>query len=379
MKEGFGIKLKFKQNKLMENLNYAIRGISNKNLIPILGCIKFDLKEEGLYLLSTNNEFAIKCLIDKKDIVEIIELGEIVISGRYIYDIVKKLSNEIITIEEVVDSQVLITTTNSSFKLNCNKSNEFPNIELEYTKNPIMLVKNEFKNMINQIIFSTSTQESRPILTGINFKISKKVMECTATDSYRLSKKTILLNDDVDSEINIVVPSKNLVETTKMLIEDDEKLELHIFGNKIIFKCNNIIIMSRLINGNYPATDKLIPKDYALTIKVKLDDFYNAIDRASLLTNEEEKNIINLFIDSNKAKITSNIPEIGNVEENINVLNKDNKNLNISFSSKFMMEAIKVFNSEDIELCFNGEIKPIIIKNVDNSDLIQLILPIRTY
>ena len=373
------MKLKIKQNKLMENLNYAIRGISNKNLIPILGCIKFDLKEEGLYLLSTNNEFAIKCLIDKKDIVEIIELGEIVISGRYIYDIVKKLSNEIITIEEVVDSQVLITTTNSSFKLNCNKSNEFPNIELEYTKNPIMLVKNEFKNMINQIIFSTSTQESRPILTGINFKISKKVMECTATDSYRLSKKTILLNDDVDSEINIVVPSKNLVETTKMLIEDDEKLELHIFGNKIIFKCNNIIIMSRLINGNYPATDKLIPKDYALTIKVKLDDFYNAIDRASLLTNEEEKNIINLFIDSNRAKITSNIPEIGNVEENISIINNENKNLNISFSSKFMMEAIKVFNSDDIELCFNGEIKPIIIKNVDKTDLIQLILPIRTY
>ena len=373
------MKLKIKQNKLVENLNYAIRGISNKNLIPILGCIKFDLKEEGLYLLSTNNEFAIKCLIDKKDIEEIIELGEIVISGRYIYDIVKKLNNEIITIEEIVDSQVLITTTNSSFKLNCNKSNEFPNIDLEYTKNPILLDKIEFKTMINQIIFSTSTQESRPILTGINFKISNHIMECTATDSYRLSKKTIELNENIDSEVNIVVPSKNLIETTKMLIDDNEKLELHIFGNKIIFKCNNIVIMSRLINGNYPATDKLIPKDYSITIKIKLDDFYNAIDRASLLTNEEEKNIINLFIDSNRAKITSNIPEIGNVEENISIINNENKNLNISFSSKFMMEAIKVFNSEDIELCFNGEIKPIIIKNVDNSDLIQLILPIRTY
>ena len=164
-----------------------------------------------------------------------------------------------------------------------------------------------------------------------------------------------------------------------MLIDDNDKLQMHIFANKIIFKCNDIIILSRLINGNYPATDKLIPEDFSLTVKVKLSDFYNAIDRASLLTNEEEKNIINLFIDSNKAKITSNIPEIGNVEENINIINNENKNLNISFSSKFMMEAIKVFNSEEIELCFNGEIKPIIIKNINNSKLIQLILPIRTF
>lgn len=373
------MKIRIKQNVLVENLNYVIRGVSSKNLIPILNCIKFDLKEEGLYLLSTNNEFAIKSFIDKKDITEIIELGELVISGRYIYEIIRKLGNEIITIEEVVDSQVLITTTNSSFKLNCNQSNEFPNIDLEYAKNPIKLDKNTFKTMINQIIFSTSTQESRPILTGINFKINKNVLECTATDSYRLSKKTIKLNENVDNNVNIVVPSKNLVETSRMIPEDNEKIEIHIFSNKVIFKCNNLVIMSRLINGNYPATDKLIPNEYSLTIKVKLDDFYDAIDRASLLTNEEEKNIINLFIDSNKAKITSNIPEIGNVEENINIVNNENKNLNISFSSKYMMDAIKVFNSKEIELCFNGEIKPIIIKNVDSDSLIQLILPIRTF
>ena len=121
------MKIRIKQNVLVENLNYVIRGVSSKNLIPILNCIKFDLKEEGLYLLSTNNEFAIKSFIDKKDITEIIELGELVISGRYIYEIIRKLGNEIITIEEVVDSQVLITTTNSSFKLNCNQASEFPN------------------------------------------------------------------------------------------------------------------------------------------------------------------------------------------------------------------------------------------------------------
>lgn len=373
------MKLKIKQNKLIENLNHSIRGISNKNLIPILNCIKFELKEEGLYLLSTNNEFAIKTFIPANDIESIDELGEIVILGRYIYDIIKKLNNEIITIEESNNSQILITTNNSSFKLNCNRVEDFPNLDIEFVKEPILLTKTSFKTMINQIIFSTSTQESRPILTGINFKIANNLLECTATDSYRLSKKQIELSNCNLNDINIVVPSKNLIETTRMISEDNEKLELHIFANKVIFKCNNIIIMSRLINGTYPATDKLIPTEFNLTIKVKLQDFYNAIDRASLLTNEEEKNIINLFIDSNKAQITSNIPEVGNVLENINIINNENKNLTISFSSKYMMDALKVFNSEEIELCFNGEIKPIILKNINDNHLIQLILPIRTF
>ena len=373
------MKLKIKQNKLVEHLNYSIRGVSNKNLIPILSCIKFDLKEEGLYLLSTNNEFAIKTFIPKKDIEDIQELGEIVISGRYIYEIVKKLSNQIINIEEIIDSQILISTNTSSFKINCNKVSDFPNLDLEFSKNPILISKTAFKTMINQIIFSTSTQESRPILTGINFKTKDNLLDCTATDSYRLSRKVIELDNQLQEEINITVPSRNLLETIKMINEDNEKLEMHIFANKIIFKCNDIIIMSRLINGNYPEADKLIPKEFSLTVKVKLSDFYNAIDRASLLTNEEEKNIINLFIDSNKAKITSNIPEIGNVEENIELMNYENKSLNISFSSKFMMEAIKVFDAEEVEICFNGEIKPIIIKNVSDEHLIQLILPIRTF
>ena len=116
------MKLSIKQKILLEHLNNVIKGISNKNLIPILNCIKFELKKEGLYLISTDNEIAIKDFIDKKEIENIDVQGEILISGRYIYDIVRKLNNEIINIEEVIDSQVLITTETSEFKLNCNNS-----------------------------------------------------------------------------------------------------------------------------------------------------------------------------------------------------------------------------------------------------------------
>mgnify|MGYP004510092417 CR=1 FL=1 len=373
------MKLSIKQKVLMEHLNYVIKGISNKNLIPILNCIKFELTDDGLYLLSTDNEIAIKSFIPSKDIDLIDIKGEMVISGRYIYDIVRKLTNEIINIEEIIDSQVLITTNSSSFKLNCNNADEFPNIDLEFTSTPVLISEKEFKLAINQTIFATSQQESRPTLTGVNFKLNKDLMEVTATDSYRLSKKVIKLNTNITENLDIIIPSKNLYEIIKLVSEDDSMLEMHIFANKVIFKIKDIIIMTRLINGNYPDTNKLIPETSDLKIKLDLNNFYNAIDRASLLTNTEEKNIIKLETKGNIMIISSNIPEIGNVEEKIMIEKNQDKDIKISFSSKYMMDAIKTFESDKIELHFSGEIRPIILNYVDSKELTQLILPIRTY
>ena len=373
------MKIKIKQKVLLEHLNYAIKGISSKNLIPILNCIKFELTEDGLYLLSTDNEIAIKTFITKDKIDSIDEIGEIVISGRYIYDIIRKLSDEIINIEEVIDSQVLITTQTSSFKLNCVDAKEFPNLELEYVNDPIVLSQKTFKNAIQQIIFATSTQESRPVLTGVNFKITNNLLECTATDSYRLAKRKITLDKNINNNVDIIVPSKNLNEVIRMINEDNNQIELHIFVNKIIFKFGSLIIMSRLINGTYPDTNKSIPSSFTLKIETNLNKLYNAIDRASLLTNEEEKNIINLSTKGEIAFITSNIPEIGNVEEKITIKKDVEEEIKISFSSKYMMDAIKNFECDNIEISFNGEIKPIIITSTENDELIQLISPIRTF
>lgn len=373
------MKLKIKQNILMEHLNYVIKGISNKNLIPILNCIKFELKSEGLYLLSTDNEISIKTFIKKEDIENIDTLGDIVVSGRYIYDIIKKLPNEIIDIEEVMDSKIFINTKNSSFNLNCNLVNDFPKLELEENKNPIVLNQKVFKNIINQTIFATSTQESRPVLTGINLKINQDILECTATDSYRLASKKIKLPSESNEKINIIIPTRNLNELLKLLNDDEAEIKIHIFNNKIIFMFDTIIFMSRLINGSYPDTSKLIPEEFSTEIIVNLKDLYNSIDRASLLTNEADKNTVKLSIIDNKILLRSNIPEIGNVEEKLDIIESNNNDIKIAFSSKFMMDALKVMECDNVKLLFNGEIKPIIIKDASNDDLIQLILPIRTY
>ena len=373
------MKLKIKQNKLMEHLNYVIKGISSKNLIPILNCIKFELTNDGLYLMSTDNEVAIKTFIPKDKIENIDVCGEIVVSGKYIYEIIKKLPNEIINIEEVMESKLYINTSNSSFNLNCNNASDFPMLDLEDNKNPIIISKKMFKSIINQTLFATSTQESRPALTGLNFKIEGDTLECVATDSYRLAKKIIKLDNNVVEKINIIIPTKNLYELVKLFNDEEGNLELHIFNNKVIFKFNSIIMMSRFVNGTYPDTSKLIPTSFSITMEVKLDDLYNAIDRASLLTNESDKNTIKLETSENSIKLSSNIPEIGNVEETVGLNNNIDEEFRIAFSSRYMMDALRSCEGDEVELLFNGEVKPIIVKEKGNDDLIQLILPIRTY
>ena len=236
-----------------------------------------------------------------------------------------------------------------------------------------------FKTIINQTEFATSTIESRPVLTGINFKIDKNLIECTATDSYRLAIKKIKLSNSIPEKTNITIPTKNLIELIRMMNEDTENIEMHIFNNKVIFKFDSITMMTRIISGTYPDTSKLIPEEFNLKLKVKLSDFYSAIDRASLLTNESDKNTIKFETKNNIVIISSNIPEIGNVEETILVEKNNSEDIKIAFNSKFMMDAIRVMESGEIELLFNGEFKPIIVKNPESDDLIQLILPIRTY
>ncbi|MDD2180827.1 MAG: DNA polymerase III subunit beta, partial [Bacilli bacterium] len=293
--------------------------------------------------------------------------------------IIRKLPNETINIEEVLEDKINIFTEKSSFYLNCNKIDDFPTLNLEENNEPIKVKQKVIKNLINQTIFATSLEESRPVLTGINFKIVGNQLKCTATDSYRLSSKTIEVDQNIANELNIIIPNKNIQELSKIINDEDDIIELHIFTNSIIFKFSNITFMSRLINGTYPNTSALIPNDFSLKLKVKKSDFYNSIDRASLLTNEYEKHTIKLELENKDVKISSNIPEIGKVEEKLIVEKDSEQNLTISFSSKYMLEALKSMEEEYIEILFNGELKPIIIKNIDNDSLIQLILPIRTY
>lgn len=371
------MKFIIKQETLLESLNHTARAISPRNLIPILTGIKFDLKEEGLYLSASDTDISIRCLIPNEKIIKVEELGSIVIGGKYIVDIIKKLPNMDITIEVMDGHKMIVSTVNTEFNLNGINPNEFPNLDLEETTEPIILQTKVLKNIINQTFFATSQNESRPLLTGINFRIDNNLMEVIATDSYRLAKKSINIDNEQDKNINIVIPGKNLMELSKIIDDEKENLELHIFENKILFKYKEILFLSRLLSGTYPATSAIIPKEFGVSVKCSCNGLFEMIDRASLLTSDRDKNTIKLVLKDNELIISSNSPEIGKVEEKMLVESSDK--IEISFSSKYMLDSIKSFETDDITLFMNSDNSPIIIKSEEDDSLIQLVLPIKTY
>ena len=372
------MKFTIEKNILLENLTYVSKAISIKNIIPILNGIKFELTDDGLALTASDSELTIKTFIPKEKITQIEKTGTIIIQSKFITEIIRKMPSDIINFEVVDGLKIKIYTENNQYNLNCLDPKEYPSLKIEESKTPLTINSKIFKEMITQTSFAISNQELRPILTGVNLKITGDIMECVATDSYRLSKKNITLDEPVKEEVNVVIPGKNLIEFEKIL-SDDEDLELHIFNTKILFKYKNILFQSNLLNGTFPNTSNLIPTEFEIIAKSNLDDYFSAIDRASLLTQGKDKNIVKMKIENGKMIINSYASEIGKVEEKVNIETDEEAKIDISFSAKYMLDALKTIKDEDILILLNTDVKPIVIKSVNDESLIHLILPIKTY
>ena len=372
------MKFTIEKSILLENLTNTIKAVSTKNVIPILNGIKFELNSKGLELTASDSELTIKTFIDKKEIKNVEKEGTVIIQSKYILDIIRKMPSDLINFELIDNVRIKIYTDNNQYNLNCLDYKEYPNVKLEENKDPIVISGDVLKTIINQTVFAISNQELRPLLTGLNIKITGDILECIATDSYRLSKKTIKINSEVKNDINIVIPGKNIIELEK-IINDESDVEIHIFNNKILFKYKNIVFQSNLLSGTYPNTSNLIPTDFEITSTVSLSEYFDAIDRASLLTQGKDKNIVIMKIEKDEMIINSYASELGKTEEKLNVKSTDNASINISFSSKYMLDALKVFKSENVDILLNNDVKPIIIKSKEDESLIELILPIKTY
>ena len=374
------MKIKINRDLLLGGLIKVSKAISTKNLIPVLAGVKFEVKKNKLVLTASDNDITIEVVIEADDNKFIIEReGGVVIQGKYILDIVRKIPDEYINIEVLDDLIIFISTKNSEFNLNGISNGEYPNINLDESKKKISINSDIFKNIVNQTVFAASIEENKPILTGINFNVNQDILECNSTDSYRLARKVIKLNNKSDENYNIVIPSHNILEFSKILNDYEEEVEIHIFSNKVLFKLNDLKFESRLINGTYPNTSNLLPAEVLTIINCNINDIYDVIDRVSILSSDKEKNTVTLEAKNNEIILKSNSSEVGRVEEKM-VVNKNNEEeIKISFSARYMMDALKSFSTKTVDIYLVGEAKPILIKSKEDETLTQLVLPIRTY
>ncbi|HAR6078943.1 TPA: DNA polymerase III subunit beta [Staphylococcus pseudintermedius] len=363
-------------------LNDTLKAISPRATLPILTGIKIDATNEGIVLTGSDSEISIEITIpnqvDGQEIINEVEPGSVVLPGRFFVDIIKKLPGKEVKLSTNEQFQTLITSAHSEFNLSGLDPDQYPLLPQVSSDDALQLPVKVLKNIIAQTNFAVSTSETRPVLTGVNWLIQQNELLCTATDSHRLAVRKLKLEEEIEDK-NVIIPGKALAELNKIMTDSEDHIDIFFASNQVLFRVGNVNFISRLLEGHYPDTSRLFPENYEIKLGLNNSDFYHAIDRASLLAREGGNNVIKLSTGDTQIELSSTSPEIGTVKEEVTANDVEGGNLKISFNSKYMMDALKAIDNEEVEVEFFGTMKPFILKPKDDDTVTQLILPIRTY
>lgn len=359
-------------------LSVVGRAVSANSPLPALSGIKIDVFKDYLSLTASDSLVSIQKILRTTDsdvVLEINETGSIVLEAKFIIEIVRKIDSDEIHIEVIDGTLTKISGYNAEFNINGQKSIDFPMIDFNKPANRFNLSATNLQKIISQTAFAASDKETRPVLTGVNFKKDGNKIECVATDSYRLAKKVIELNEG--ENFNITIPTKALSEIAKSL-DKDSNILVCISDKKIQFWVDSIVIQSRLIDGQYPETSRLIPQTFEHTLVVDSRDLLNAIDRASFIKSDGIS-IIKLSISNSELMISSRSQEVGYSKEKIVPIEYKGKPFEISFSGRYVFDAIRALSGAIVKIEFSGDMKPFVLSTGEDETVLQLVLPVRTY
>lgn len=365
---------------LLVTLQNVSRGLSDKKPFPVLTGIQITVEQHKIIFVTTNKDVSVQIILEENNDLQIQETGACVVPGKHFLEIIKKIEGNEIEFTLFESTTIKILSNRSDFTLVTYDNSLFPRINFEPQQQATHLDAQSLKEIIKQTSFAAATSEARIVLTSVNFKFYGNKLEITATDSFRLARKILEYEDNFDSK-KINIPSKSLEELNKILDEGHEDVELYVVDKTAIFKYRNVTFVTRLVEGIYPDTTSLFPKDQMLTIKFNKSELLSAVDRASLFTGVDNLSIVKLTLNANKSiEISSNSTEIGKVVEEIYPLEvSEQMNFQIAFSTKYLSDALKSFENQTILIKFTGEIKPAVIIGENDQNLVQLLLPVRVF
>lgn len=363
--------------KLLNSLNIVSRAISNYSPLPAFSGIKFDVSDNEICLTGSDSDISIRTYLNQNEDnnLTIIKTGSIVIESKYILDIIRKIDTDIIEIEVLDGCTTKICGGNSEYNIIGMYPNDYPNLDFSKCEDEFKIESSKLKQIISQTLFATSDKDNRPVLTGLNFVSKEHKLIVTGTDSYRLARKEIDVDNDLN--FNITIPAKSLSEVMKSLDSSNEVL-IGISLKKVQFIFEDTLIQTRLIDGKYPDTDRLIPTEFKSELLLDVKDALGSIDRLSFIKNDGIS-IIKLSLDNNECVLSSKSQEIGYATEILKSGEYHGSTMEISFNGKYVFDSIKALNDSQIVFKFSGEMSAFIIVGKSDESSIQLVLPVRTY
>ncbi len=365
------MKLTFKKADLLNGINIVLKAVPSKTTMPILECILIDASAEEIRLTGNDTELGIETKVEGT----ILENGKIALDAKLFSEIIRKLadSESPITIETDERLNTVISCEKSVFKIQGKDGEEFSCLPFIERERYICLSQFTLKEVIRQTIFSISVNDSNKMMTGELFEIHENELRVASLDGHRMSIRKILLKDSYET-MKVIVPGKTLNEISKILTGDNEKEVLIFFGsNHILFEFDDTLVVSRLIEGEYFKIDQMISNDYATKLSINKKEFLDAIERASILIRENDKKPIILNIQESVMEIRLN-SSFGTMNDQI-LIHKNGQDLMIGFNPKFLIDALRIIDQEEVELYMMNAKSPCFIKDAEES-YIYLILPV---
>lgn len=357
------------KSNLAKGVSIVSKAVPSKTTMPILECILIDATTDIIRLTANDMELGIQTEIEG----EILDRGMIAIDARIFSEIVRKLPDNDIVIETDDNLQTTIVCEKAKFDIAGKPGEEFSYLPVIEKEDSIEISQFTLKEMIRQTIFSISDSESNKMMTGELFEIKDNVLRVISLDGHRISIRKMELKNEV-SDKKLIVPGKTLIEISKILSGEVESLvNISYTNNHIVFEFDNTIVVSRLIEGEYFKIDQMLSSDYETKLKINKKELLNCIDRATLLIKEGDKKpiIINIQDGVMELKIKS---QIGSMNEEIEI-EKEGKDLLIGFNPKFLIDALRVIDNEEVTLYLMNAKAPCFIRD-DEESYIYLILPV---
>lgn len=377
------MKFSINKNLLLSHLHILEKGLPTRTPLPIINAIKIDVDNEHITFTASNADLFIQTKLIKD--ITIIETGHIAVSGKDLINIANKITaSDVIfsTLKKTDSTQLVIEADNYTVKLNLMDVSEYPNEVFSFIDNPPYTFDTiKFQDLIKQTSFcAADIDNQRPILTGAHFYNKAKLLYTVATNGYRLSEKKLLLKEEL-KDFQVVIPKNSLLELDKILeIVKPDIIDMFMLANIAVFKFANIVFRTRLLDGKYPQTEALIPKEKNIEVQFNKQDLITAIDQVTpLVAKEKERyNFIKLRILEDKtiefASINNQKGEAKSIVTSCIV--NGSTGLEVSFSSKYLLESLRSFISNDIIISFIDNKKPFLITGLKDDNLIQLILPV---
>lgn len=357
------------KSNLLHGVNTVSKAVPTKTTMSILECILIDASSNEIKLTANDMELGIETKIEG----DILDKGIVAIDAKIFNEIVRKLPDNNITIETDENFKTVITCEKSKFNIAGKSGEDFSYLPYIEKKEYIKLSQYILKETIRQTIFSIADNDTNKIMSGELFEINDDELKVVSLDGHRISIRTVKLDNHYDHK-KLIVPGKTLIEISKILSgEVNDEVRLYYTENHILFEFDNTTVVSRLIEGEYFKIEQMLSSDYETKVNINKKEFLNCIDRSTLLVKEGDKKPIIISINDESMEIKIN-STIGSMNEDISI-SKEGKDILIGFNPKFLIDALRVIDDEEISIYLVNPKAPCFIKD-DEEKYIYLILPV---